>query len=114
MSPSRQHAALFNDVIYYQATGEWFTDSGDSGSAIYMDEPDGSKSLVGLHFAGFTKAERNSDGEIKITSHGLACKIQHIMSYFNLSPWNGSKKVSSKLLKDGKINICGKNFKAIG
>ena len=112
-SPSRQHAALFNDAIYYQAEGEWFTDSGDSGSAIYMDEPNGSKSLVGLHFAGFTKAERNSDGEIKITSHGLACKIQHIMSYFNLSPWNGSKKVSSRLLKDGKINICGKNFIAI-
>lgn len=110
MSPSRQHAALFNDVIYYRTEGEWFSDSGDSGSGLFMEESDGSKSLIGLHFAGFTSAERDSNGEIKILSHGLACKIEHVMSYFNLSPWDGSKKVSSKLLSEGKINICGRNF----
>lgn len=111
LTASTQHAALFNDCIYYYGEGEWFSDAGDSGSPILMVNADNSKSLVGLHFAGFTQSKRDADGKIKIQSHGLACKASHVFSELGLSPWDGSHKIAQKLLsEDGDIHICGKKY----
>lgn len=106
---SRQHAALFSDCIYYYGEEEWFTDSGDSGSAVISKNSDGGVKMIGLHFAGFTQAY-NEGSERIVRSHGLSCKMSNIFSNFKLNNWNGSHLVSSSELINNKINICGRWF----
>ena len=56
MVQSDQHAALFEDCIYYYGEDAWFSDAGDSGSAIIMND-DGEDKIIGIHFGGFTQAK---------------------------------------------------------
>ena len=48
-----------------------------------MENNQGVKKLVALHFAGYTSVENSSSGRI-IKSHGLGCKIQNVFSELEL------------------------------
>lgn len=85
-----QKNAIFEDCIMYEQPGEYFTDSGDSGSAIMMeDDGDGGNlKLVGIHFSGGTT-------QSPLRSYGLACKIQNVFNELNLTTWEGTIVVAS-------------------
>lgn len=83
-----QKNAIFDDCILYEQPNEWFSSTGDSGSAILMkDSTDQDKlKLVGLHMSG--SAIVNA-GKVEY-SWGVACKIQNVFQQLGLETWEGT------------------------
>jgi hypothetical protein len=105
-----QHDAFFEDCIYYEGSKVWFSDSGDSGSGVYIDSDSGKK-LIALHFGGGATVSFNEDGTRNVQSVGVGCKVKNVMNTFNLTPWNGKRSLPKSLVGDSdSINICGKTF----
>ena len=89
---SIQHTAEFQDCILYQLSNEWFSDFGDSGSAILMlDESDGQHKITGLHFAG-------SNSLNPLTTYGVGCKISNVLTEVSSSEWNGRIQVNKSAI----------------
>ncbi len=98
---SVQHIAQFEDCVLYLCNGEWFSDSGDSGSGIFTDSSNGeTPKLIGLHFAGATSTN-------PIKSYGVACKIENIVSELSISSWSGERSIENTYIKNSEsIKIC--------
>jgi hypothetical protein len=98
---SVQHVAQFEDCVLYLCNGEWFSDAGDSGSAVFIEENSGeSLKVMGLHFAGATSTD-------PIKSYGIACKMENVFSELSLSSWSGERSISEEyLLGDQALKIC--------
>jgi len=98
---STQHIAQFEDCILYLCNDEWFSDAGDSGSALFIEESPGAPlKVTGLHFAGAT----NTD---PIRSYGIACKIENVFSELSLSLWSGERSISEDHLEGNQaLKIC--------
>jgi hypothetical protein len=98
---SIQHIAQFEDCILYLCNGEWFSDSGDSGSGIFIDgDASESPKLIGLHFAGATSLN-------PLKSYGIACKIENIVSELSISSWSGERSIKDSYIKNSEsIKIC--------
>jgi len=98
---SVQHIAQFEDCVLYLCNGEWFSDSGDSGSGIFTDSTENeSPKLIGLHFAGATSSN-------PLKSYGIGCKIENIVSELSVSPWAGERSIQNSYIKNSEsIKIC--------
>tara|TARA_B100000902_G_C27319591_1_gene923507 strand:- start:1698 stop:3539 length:1842 start_codon:yes stop_codon:yes gene_type:complete len=98
---SVQHIAQFEDCVLYLCNGEWFSDSGDSGSGIFTYSTEGeTPKLIGLHFAGAT-----SQNPLK--SYGIACKIENIVSELSVSTWSGERSIQDTYINNSEsIKIC--------
>jgi hypothetical protein len=88
-----QGQAVYEDVIMYRSSGEWFADRGDSGAALLAKDPgDNNKTkLVGIHFAS-THEDANSDGvaDQPIVNIGIGCHIKYVNLDLNLTNWEGT------------------------
>lgn len=80
-----QKMAIFEDCVLYSTTGEYFSDVGDSGAALLMEDVNdgGRLKLVGLHFSGGYNHQ-------PLTSYGVACKIQNVFNTLDLTTWEGT------------------------
>ena len=98
-----QKNAIFDDCILYEQSNEWFSTTGDSGSAILMkDSTDQDKlKLVGIHMSG--SAIVNA-GKVDY-SWGIACKIQNIFQQLGLETWEGTLivPVDAECIKIDKV-----------
>ena len=85
-----QKMAIFEDCILYEMPGEYFSDLGDSGAALMMEDvaSGGKLKLIGLHFSGGYTHQ-------PLTSYGVACKIQNVFNTLNLTTWEGTIVVAS-------------------
>lgn len=107
---SWQHYAYFEDCLYYKGEGVWFSDSGDSGSGVYIDS-DSQKKLAALHFGGAADVSINNLQERSVISHGIGSKILNVLDGLHLSPWNGKRSLPQSIVGDKEtITICGETF----
>jgi alpha-tubulin suppressor-like RCC1 family protein len=105
---SVQHIAQFKDCVLFSMTNEWFSDSGDSGSAVLM-ESSGEYKLMGLHFAG-------SHGLNPISTQGVACKISNVLSEHSSTLWDGSIRVNQTSIEGSgsSVKVGGKCYDISG
>jgi len=88
-----QGTAIFEDVLLYELNNEWFSDAGDSGSALMIkDTADGDKlKLTGIHFAsGYDDTDGDGVANVPIRSIGIGSRIQNVFVDLDLTTWEGT------------------------